>query len=100
MARSWRARRDHANQSPARRTLRPCPARATTPARAGHSLESKEMADGQGPGWARYAHERLASTGFRRGGARSAVIDFLDAQECARTAIEIEDALREGGRRV
>jgi Fur family ferric uptake transcriptional regulator len=58
------------------------------------------MADGQGPGWARYAHERLASTGFRRGGARSAVIDFLDAQECARTAIEIEDALRERGRRV
>src|SRR5918912_2871273 len=58
------------------------------------------MAKGHAPGWAQYAHERLASTGFRRGGARSAVIELLDGEECARSAIEIEDSLRGGGRRV
>jgi Fur family transcriptional regulator, ferric uptake regulator len=58
------------------------------------------MAKADAPAWAAYAHERLASTGFRRGGARSAVIELLDGEECARTAIEIEDALRVGGRRV
>jgi Fur family ferric uptake transcriptional regulator len=58
------------------------------------------MAMGSGPGWAQYANERLASTGFRRGGARSAVIDLLDGERCARSAIEIEDSLRGGGRRV
>jgi Fur family transcriptional regulator, ferric uptake regulator len=58
------------------------------------------MAKADAPVWAQYAHERLASTGFRRGGARSAVIELLDGQECARSAIEIEDALKAGGRRV
>lgn len=58
------------------------------------------MAGQQAPGWSQYAHERLASTGFRRGGARSAVIELLNAEECARSAIEIEDELRAGGRRV
>jgi Fur family ferric uptake transcriptional regulator len=58
------------------------------------------MTKGQAPGWAQYAHERLASTGFRRGGARSAVIELLNGEECARSAIEIEDTLRDGGRRV
>jgi Fur family ferric uptake transcriptional regulator len=58
------------------------------------------MADTHAPGWSSYAHERLASTGFRRGGARSAVIDLLEREHCALTAIEIEDALRGGGRRV
>jgi Fur family ferric uptake transcriptional regulator len=58
------------------------------------------MAKEDGPGWSSYAHQRLASTGFRRGGARSAVIDLLNGEECARSAIEIEDTLRAGGRRV
>jgi Fur family transcriptional regulator, ferric uptake regulator len=53
-----------------------------------------------GPVWSNYAHQRLASTGFRRGGARSAVIDLLNGERCALSAIEIEDALRDGGRRV
>jgi Fur family ferric uptake transcriptional regulator len=52
------------------------------------------------PRWTTYAHERLASEGYRRGGGRAAVIEFLDGQECARSAQEIEDALREGDRRV
>jgi Fur family ferric uptake transcriptional regulator len=58
------------------------------------------MSSAPGPAWAQYAHEQLASTGFRRGGARRAVIELLDGEECARSAIEIEDALRAGGRKV
>jgi Fur family ferric uptake transcriptional regulator len=52
------------------------------------------------PSWTAYAHERLASEGYRRGGGRAAVIDLLEAQECALSAQEIEDALRAGDRRV
>ena len=58
------------------------------------------MAGHTAPGWSTYAHQRLASTGYRRGGARSAVIDLLDRETCALTAVAIEDALRDGGRRV
>lgn len=50
--------------------------------------------------WTTYAHERLANEGYRRGGGRAAVIDLLDGQDCALSAQEIEDALREGERRV
>ena len=38
------------------------------------------------------AHRRAA--GYRRGGARRAVLELLDTQECARSAVEIEDLLR------
>jgi len=50
--------------------------------------------------WAQYAADRLAEAGYRRGGARQAVIDLLDAQPCALSALEIEDRLRGGDRRV
>jgi Fur family ferric uptake transcriptional regulator len=52
------------------------------------------------PRWSQYAHERLAGGGFRRGGARASVIEVLDGERCARSAIEIEDLLRDRGRRV
>jgi Fur family transcriptional regulator, ferric uptake regulator len=58
------------------------------------------MARAQAPGWTDYAHERLASTGYRRGGGRSALIELLDGQECALSAQEIEDRLRGGERKV
>ncbi|MEA2251508.1 MAG: Fur family transcriptional regulator, ferric uptake regulator [Solirubrobacteraceae bacterium] len=48
--------------------------------------------------WADHADRRLAEEGFRRGGARSALIALLDRQDCALSAYEIEDALRAGGR--
>jgi Fur family transcriptional regulator, ferric uptake regulator len=48
--------------------------------------------------WAELAGLRLAEAGFRRGGARDAVIALLDAQSCALSAYEIEAKLREGGR--
>ncbi len=51
--------------------------------------------------WARRAEQRLAEAGYRRGGARAALLELLDAQHCALSAAEIEDALRaHGGRRV
>ena len=52
------------------------------------------------PSWADYADRSLADAGFRRGGARSAIIALLDRQPCALSAYEIEDALRAGGRGV
>ncbi len=57
-------------------------------------------------GWAERAEAKLAAAGHRRGGARRALLELLDGQECALTAQEIEDALRargsgrgQGGRR-
>ena len=50
--------------------------------------------------WAQVADERLTEAGFRRGGARAAVIEMLDAQPCALSAYELEARLREEGRGV
>ena len=46
-------------------------------------------------GWAGRATEALAAAGYRRGGARAALIALLDEQRCALSALEIEDALRD-----
>jgi Fur family ferric uptake transcriptional regulator len=48
--------------------------------------------------WSDHAAAQLTAAGHRRGGAREAVIELLDVQECALTALEIEDALRAGRR--
>lgn len=53
-----------------------------------------------GPSWADTAAARLAEAGYRRGGARAAVLELLDEQACALTAYDIEAALREHGRAV
>lgn len=53
-----------------------------------------------GRSWANTASSRLAEAGYRRGGARAAVIELLDEQACALTAYDIEAALREHGRAV
>ncbi len=45
------------------------------------------------------AEATLAAAGHKRGGARRAVVELLDAQECALTAVEIEEALRGEGER-
>lgn len=45
-------------------------------------------------GWAERAEATLAAAGHKRGGARRALLELLDRQECALTALEIEDALR------
>jgi Fur family ferric uptake transcriptional regulator len=47
--------------------------------------------------WTERAEARLAGAGHKRGGARRALLELLDRQECALTALEIEDALRARG---
>jgi Fur family transcriptional regulator, ferric uptake regulator len=44
--------------------------------------------------WYDRASEALSDAGYRRGAARRAVLELLDTQPCAATAIEIEDVLR------
>ena len=50
--------------------------------------------------WATATNERLAEAGFRRGGARAAVVSLLDEQSCALSAYEIEDLLAQRERAV
>jgi Fur family ferric uptake transcriptional regulator len=49
--------------------------------------------------WAQRAEATLAAAGHKRGGARRAVVELLERQQCALTAIEIEEALRGAGER-
>jgi len=49
-----------------------------------------------GAPWAERASGALTDAGYRRGGARAALIALLDAQSCALSAAEIEDALKGG----
>jgi Fur family ferric uptake transcriptional regulator len=62
-------------------------------------MASTEQRTAQGD-WAEHAAQRLAEAGYRRGGARSALIALLDSQPCALTAFDIERDLRDGGRSV
>jgi Fur family transcriptional regulator, ferric uptake regulator len=50
--------------------------------------------------WAEHALGRLQEAGYRSGGARRAVVDLLEGQACALSALEIEDRLRGDGRAV
>src|SRR4030081_79127 len=50
--------------------------------------------------WIEHAQDRLARSGYRRGGARRAVIELLGRQKCALTAHEIDERLRAEGRSV
>jgi Fur family transcriptional regulator, ferric uptake regulator len=47
--------------------------------------------------WADEALAALRDAGLRRGGARRAVVDYLSAQECCRSAQEIHDGILSGG---
>lgn len=50
--------------------------------------------------WTDHAQHVLKQSGFSRGGARDAVIDYLAAQDCAASAQEIHDGLRGQGRSI
>jgi Fur family transcriptional regulator, ferric uptake regulator len=50
--------------------------------------------------WAHHARDALKLHGYSRGGAREAVIDYLDGQSCATSAQEIYRALRQAGRSI
>ena len=51
-------------------------------------------------GWSDHALEALRVAGLRRGGARRAVVDFLETQDCCRSAQEIHDGIAAAGRTV
>lgn len=44
-------------------------------------------------GWSDHALDALRGAGLRRGGARRAVVDFLETQDCCRSAQEIHDGI-------
>jgi Fur family ferric uptake transcriptional regulator len=50
--------------------------------------------------WAEHAQRVLAGTKRHNGAARQALLELLDSQTCALSAIEIEDMLRAGERPV
>lgn len=50
--------------------------------------------------WATHAQQVLAQNGHHSGQARRALVQLLSAQDCALSAIEIEDELRAGKRPV
>lgn len=51
-------------------------------------------------GWAEHALAALQEAGYRRGGARTAVVEALSRHDCAVTALELDDELRERTPRV
>jgi Fur family ferric uptake transcriptional regulator len=50
--------------------------------------------------WAEQAAQALTAAGYRRGGARRAILELLDEQACALSAVEIEQELRSRNRDV
>jgi Fur family ferric uptake transcriptional regulator len=50
--------------------------------------------------WADHAAEELVRAGYRRGGARSAVLELLGEQGCALSAFDIEAQLAQSARHV
>lgn len=50
--------------------------------------------------WGEHALATLAAAGYRRGGARNAVVELLAREGCALTAQQIDDRLRAQGRSV
>ncbi|HMH46132.1 MAG TPA: transcriptional repressor [Solirubrobacteraceae bacterium] len=54
----------------------------------------------QSDSWATRARRVLADSGRHSGQARQALLELLDSQTCARSALEIEESLRAGERPV
>jgi Fur family ferric uptake transcriptional regulator len=52
------------------------------------------------PTWAEQALERLRTASGRGGTARREIVEFLDAQDCCLSALEIHDGIRARGTRV
>jgi Fur family ferric uptake transcriptional regulator len=52
------------------------------------------MATAVDTAWARHALAMLGEAGYRRGGARTAVVEALARHDCAVTALELEEELR------
>jgi len=58
------------------------------------------MVQANSESWARRAQRVLAESKHHTGAARHALLELLDSQSCALSALEIEDALRAGERPV
>jgi Fur family ferric uptake transcriptional regulator len=58
------------------------------------------MSGEQAESWAERAQRVLAESRHQTGAARRAVVELLDSQPCALSAVEMEDALRRGERPV
>ena len=69
--------------------------RSGTPA---YNRAVEQISDAQE--WTEVALDRLADAGYRRGGARAEVLGLLSRQRCALSALEIEQELAGGSRRV
>lgn len=52
------------------------------------------MATARDTAWEEHALEMLGEAGYRRGGARTAVVEALARHDCAVTALQLEDDLR------
>jgi len=52
------------------------------------------MATARDTAWEEHALEMLGEAGYRRGGARTAVVEALAHHDCAVTALELEEDLR------
>ena len=50
--------------------------------------------------WTEHTLDALARAGFRRGGARTAVVELLGEQHCCLSVQEIHDGMRRAGRPV
>jgi Fur family transcriptional regulator, ferric uptake regulator len=61
--------------------------------RGGPTISSMSTVSAEGSSWGAQAADALSAAGYRRGGARRAILELLDDQQCALSAIEIEDAL-------
>lgn len=88
--------RDHAGAGPEDRA-----AGAFRPAGHGARIRLKlEMARKQQTGWAAAAQDVLVQNGHHSGQARRSLLELLDSQPCALSAIEIEQRLRASRRPV
>jgi Fur family ferric uptake transcriptional regulator len=61
-----------------------------------HATQAVDTADAASA-WVERAELALAAAGRKRGGARRALLELLDGQQCALTALEIEQALAAHG---
>jgi Fur family ferric uptake transcriptional regulator len=64
------------------------------------TISAMSAAPSESSTWAAQAARALSDAGYRRGGARRAILELLDEQSCALSAVEIEQALLDRKREV
>jgi Fur family ferric uptake transcriptional regulator len=62
--------------------------------------EASSLGPGGSSAWVEHALLALGEAGYHRGGARLAVIELLAREDCAMTALEIDERLRGAGEAV